>query len=210
MKKIFSIQIVTLLIFSGGLGGMLFFTDVYDEVYSGIVSVLCLSCLKLEPKTKKDFTFEIASDNSHPDFVLNNLLKGPIFLHFSGDACLGCEIMDPLIKQIFNIDFQKDEMINKTIIFEDSEIVYFYNNLDNTSEEMKKVFDIYDKEDIGGVPMFTVITLGYDHGIIRPYYVTLYGTLNKNNDVERISFLREILQESIEIYEQNKEGYSPF
>ena len=55
MKKIFSIQIVTLLIFSGGLGGMLFFTDVYDEVYSGIVSVLCLSCLKLEPKTKTYF-----------------------------------------------------------------------------------------------------------------------------------------------------------
>ncbi len=49
------LQISALIIVSGSLGGMLVFTDVYEEVHSGIVSVLCLSCLKLEPKTKTNY-----------------------------------------------------------------------------------------------------------------------------------------------------------
>ena len=60
MNKMLVLQISVLMIVSGSLGGMLVFTDVYEEVHSGIVSVLCLSCLKLEPKSKTDFTFETA------------------------------------------------------------------------------------------------------------------------------------------------------
>ena len=170
MRKMFALQIGALLIVTSGLGGMLFFTDVYEDVHSGIVSILCLSCLKLEPETTKEYTFDPAFGDSHPNFVLDNLSKGPVFLHYGADACLGCEIMDPLIKQLFSIDFEQDEMVYKIVNFEKSDVVYLYNNIDHTSEEMGNSLLVYDKDNIRGLPMFSVVTLGYDHGIVKPYY----------------------------------------
>ena len=209
MKKILAIQISALIIVSGSLGGMLAFTDVYDEVHSGIVSVLCLSCLKLDPKTKTDFTFETADGEPHPDFVLENLTKGVVFLHYSEDACPGCDIMYPIIQDLFNITFGKKDTIHEIISFEDSDVAYFYTNVDHTSEEMENSFPIYDKDHISGLPMFAIITLGYDKGIIRPYYTTIYGTLGLDNNEDRFAFLTELMQDSIDIYNQNSEGYNP-
>jgi len=51
--------------------------------------------------------------------------------------------------------------------------------------------------------------LGYDKGIIKPYYTTVYGTLGLDNDMDRIEFLTELIRESIDIYNQNSEGYNP-
>lgn len=209
MKKILAIQISALIIVSGSLGGMLAFTDVYEEVHSGIVSVLCLSCLKLDPKTNTDFTFETADGEPHPDFVLENLTKGVVFLHYSEDACPGCDIMYPIIQDLFNITFGKKDTIYEIISFEDSDVAYFYTNIDHTSEEIKNSLPIYDKDHIGGLPMFAIITLGYDKGIIRPYYTTIYGTLGLDNDEDRFAFLTELMQNSIDIYNQNSEGYNP-
>jgi len=209
MNKMLVLQISTLIIISGSLGGMLVFTDVYDEVHSGIVTVLCLSCLKLEPKTKTDFTFETAYGEPHPNFVLENLTNGVVFLHYSEDACPGCDIMFPIIHNLFNITFEKEDMVYKLIDFEDLDIAYFYINIDHTSEEMKNYFPIYDKDHISGLPMFAIITLGYDKGIIKPYYTTVYGTLGLDNDMDRIEFLTELIRESIDIYNQNSEGYNP-
>ena len=203
------LQISALIIVSGSLGGLLVFTDVYEEVHSGIVSVLCLSCLKLEPKTKTDFTFETAYGETHPDFVLDNLKKGVVFLHYSEDACPGCDIMYPVIQNLFNITFGKEDMIYKVFSFEYLDVAYFYTNIDHTSEEMENSFHIYDKDHISGLPMFAIITLGYDKGIIRPYYTTVYGTLGLDSDKDRIAFLTELIQESIDIYNQNWEGYNP-
>jgi len=209
MNKMLVLQISALIIISGSLGGMLVFTDVYDEVHSGIVTVLCLSCLKLQPKTKIDFTFETAYGEPHPDFVLENLTNGIVFLHYSEDACPGCDIMYPVIQNLFNITFEKEDMVYKIIDFEGLDIAYFYINIDHTSEEMKNYFPIYDKDHISGLPMFAIITLGYDKGIIRPYYTTVYGTLGLDNDIDRIEFLTELIRESIDIYNQNSEGYNP-
>ena len=209
MNKMLVLQISALIIISGSLGGMLVFTDVYDEVHSGIVTVLCLSCLKLQPKTKIDFTFETAYGEPHPDFVLENLTNGILFLHYSEDACPGCDIMYPVIQNLFNITFEKEDMVYKIIDFEGLDIAYFYINIDHTSEEMKNYFPIYDKDHISGLPMFAIITLGYDKGIIRPYYTTVYGTLGLDNDIDRIEFLTELIRESIDIYNQNSEGYNP-
>ena len=209
MKKMLVLQISALIIVSGSLGGMLAFTDVYEEVHSGIVSVLCLSCLKLDPKTKTDFTFETADGEPHPDFVLENLTKGVVFLHYSEDACPGCDIMRPILQELFNITFGKEDTVYEIIGFEDLDVAYFYANIDHTSEEMKNSFQIYDKDHIGGLPMFAIITLGYDKGIVRPYYTTIYGTLGLDNDEDRFTFLTELIQESIDIYNQNSEGYNP-
>lgn len=209
MKKMIVIQISALLLISGGLGGILLFTDVYEEVQSNIVLVLCLSCMKLEVKTIKEFTFETANDEPHPDFVLDNLTKGPVFLHYSEKACPGCDIMYPIIKQFFNVEFEKNEMFYEMVNYENSSVSYIYTNIDYSSEEMRDSLSIYDKDHVHGLPMFSVVTLGYDRGTIRPYYTSVYGTLGFDNDEERISLLTELMQESIDMYNQNWEGYNP-
>jgi len=209
MKKMIVIQISALLLISGGLGGMFLFTDVYEEVQSNIVLILCLSCMKLEVNTIKEFTFETANDEPHPDFVLDNLTKGPVFLHYSEKACPGCDIMYPIIKQFFNVEFEKNEMFYEMVNYENSSVSYIYTNIDYCSEEMRDSLSIYDKDHVHGLPMFSVVTLGYDRGIIRPYYTSVYGTLGFDNDEERISLLTELMRESIDMYNQNLEGYNP-
>jgi hypothetical protein len=207
MRKMLALQITALLIVSGALGGMIFVTDAYEEVQSRIVSVLCLSCIKLEPKTTQNFTFDTADNAPHPNFVLENLTKGPVFLHYSQDICAACEVMFPIVKQIFGVEFEKQDMFLKKVAFDTSNITYIYINLDHTLKFLGDSFPVYDKDDIGGLPMFIVVTLGYDHGTIKPYYTALYGTLNAPTDQQRTAILEEILQESLDIYEQNKEGY---
>lgn len=209
MKKMFVVQICALIIVSGSLGLMLVQTDIYDRVQSGIVEVLCLSCLKLEPITDTDFIFETANGKPHPDFVIENLTKGVLFLHYSEDACAGCDIMYPIIKDLFNIEFGKEDLVYNITNFDDNKIVYYYANLDHTNDNMKNSFPIYDKDDIKGLPMFSIVTLGYDKGIIKPYYTTLYGTLNLDNDADRLDYLKDLLNQSIVIYSQNSEGYNP-
>ena len=185
MKKKLLLQICVFILISGSLGLMIIETDVYDRVQSGIVEVLCLSCLKLEPTTEVDFIFETANGEPHPDFVINNLTKGVVFLHYSEDACMGCDIMYPIIKDLFNIEFGKEDMVYNITFFENNLIPYYYINIDHTNQLYRDSFFIYDKDNVKGLPMFTIVTLGYDKGIIKPYYTTLYGTLNLDNDEDR-------------------------
>jgi hypothetical protein len=207
MKKSFIFQITALFIVAGLFLGTLFAANVYEETKARIVEVLCLSCIKLEPKTIQEFTFNTVNNASHPYFVTENLTKGPVFLHYSENVCAGCEIMFPIVKQLFNVEFEKQDRFSATVTFENQNITYIYINLDNTTDVLENSFPVYDKDDIGGLPMFTIVTLGYDHGIVRLYYTTLYGTLNVPTDADRTSVLREILTESIEMYQQNKAGY---
>ena len=209
MKKIFLIQICALIIISGSLSIMLIETDVYERVQSGTVEVLCLSCLKLEPITQSDFIFETSNGKPHPEIIKENLTIGVVFIHYSEDACSGCDIMYPIIKELFKIEFGKEDMVYTITNIEEFEIPYYYINLDHTNEKMKDLFPLYDKDNIKGLPMFTIITLGYDKGIIKPYYTTLYGTLNLDNDQDRLKYLSELLHQSIDIYIQNSEGYNP-
>jgi hypothetical protein len=209
MKKLLLIQLSLIIIISGSLSFMIVETDIYDRVQSGIVEVLCLSCLKLEPVTELEFIFDTSDGQPHPDFIIENLTQGVVFLHFSEDACAGCDIMYPLIMEIFSIDFEKEDMVYEIAKFEDFNFSYYYINLDHTNDVMRNTFPIYDKDNIKGLPMFTIITLGYDKGIIKPYYTTLYGTLNLDNDPDRLDFLRELLRQSIDIYIQNYEGFNP-
>jgi hypothetical protein len=207
MNKIFLLQLTTLLVVSGMLGGLFLTADVYEETRSRIVEVLCLSCIKLEPRTIREFTFNTVDNASHPYFVTENLTKGPVFLQYSEDVCAGCEVMFPIIKQLFNVEFEKQEMFSGTVIFEHQNITYIYINFDHTLDVYENSYPIYDKDDIGGLPMFTVVTLGYDHGTVRPYYTTLYGTLNVPTDADKTALLTEVLHESIILYNDNKAGY---
>lgn len=210
MKKFFVLQVCALVLVSGALGGMFAFTPVYNEVRSGIVLVLCLSCLKLEPKTVADFTFETVNGVPHPEFVLENLSKGPVFLHYSGDACAGCDVMYPVIKNLFSIEFGKQDMFHTLVTFENATVSYIYVNIHHTTDTLRDAQSIYDKDLIAGIPMFTLVTLGYDNGKVKPKYTTLYGTLTTygaSTDEQRLEFLQQLVRESIEVYKQNEAGF---
>jgi hypothetical protein len=209
MKKRTILQISASLIVAFSFIGMLAMANAYEETKTRIVEVLCLSCIKLEPKTIQEFTFATQDNAPHPYFVIENLTKGPVFLHYSEDVCAGCEVMFPIVKHLFNIEFEKQDMFSDTVMYDYTNITYVYINLDHTIDAYENSFPLYDKDDIGGLPMFTIVTLGYDHGAVRPYYTTLYGTLNVPTDADRTSLLQETLTESIEMYQQNKAGFHP-
>jgi hypothetical protein len=173
MKKQTVLQMTALFLISGLLIGVIVAVKAYEETKARIVDVLCLSCIKLEPKTIQEFSFRTANKAPHPSFVTENLTKGIVFLHYSEDVCAGCEIMFPIIKQLFNIKFEKQDMFSETIVYNQTNIRYIYVNLDHTIDMLEESYPVYDKDDIGGLPMFTIVTLGYDHGVVRPYYTTM-------------------------------------
>lgn len=209
MSKILVIQVGIMILISGTLGGMLLYSDIYEDVYSKIVSVLCLSCLKLNPKTHLNFTFETANDEPHPDFVLDNLTKGPVFLHYRDDVCPGCDEMEPIMKEIFGVNYSMEERFYKMVKFDNSNITFIHINLDHTDKEKRNSFFIYDKDHIGGVPMFAIVTLGYDRNFVKPYYTTGYGYLEKDTPEEAKEILIKVIKDAINIYDQNREGYKP-
>ena len=61
MEKIKIIRLCSIFIVCLGLLGMFVFSDVYDDTKANIVDVLCLSCLKLQPKTSSDFIFRVGA-----------------------------------------------------------------------------------------------------------------------------------------------------
>lgn len=203
MKKLAVIQLTALLLVVGLLFGMFTATNVYSEVQSRIVSVLCLSCIKLQPKTDKEFSFTTANGKPHPPFVLENITKGPIFIDYSADVCKACDDMAPIVKQYFNnVSYNKTDAFHKTITINNQNITYIYINIDHTTKEKYDSLDTYDKANASGLPMFTFITLGYDNGIIKPYYTSIYG-------VQNIQLIDSLVSDMIELYNQNHEGYVP-
>ena len=116
MHKLFSVQISLLIIFAGAFGGMLIFTDVYDDIKSTIVEKTCYSCIKMDPISRIDFTFDTVDNFSHPSFVLDNLTKGPIFLAFRQDVCAACDKMELILKDILNVEFGKIILQYTTVV----------------------------------------------------------------------------------------------
>jgi hypothetical protein len=206
-KKTIQVAIVIALTFA--FVGMLIGTEVYAEVHNGIVSVLCLSCIKLDPVTSADFTFETATDEDHPNFIIENLTEGIVFLHFSGDACHACEVMHPVIEEIFNITFSEQDMLYKRLQYQNITLNYYFTNIDHAVDYRIKSFFTYDKEHIEGLPMFTIMTINYDRGIVKPYYTSLYGILNLDTNEERLAFLQDVLDDSIQLWNENIPGFEP-
>ena len=208
-KKMFYAQITAFILITGAFSAMLVGTDVYDDVHDGIVEVLCLSCLKLDPKTSNEFIFETANDQTHPSFVLDNLSSGIIFLHYSEDACPGCDIMLPVVQNLFSQDFEKKDQVSTNVIYNEKSISYFYTNIDHSTDFRSESFKIYDAQDVKGMPMFTIITLGYYSGIIKPSYVTIYGTLGVDNDEKRTELFENIIEDAFTLWNENIPGYEP-
>ncbi len=211
MKKLLVIQVCAIVLISGSLAGIMTTTSVYDEVQSVIVSILCLSCIKLDPKTHLEFTFETANGQNHQEFILDNLSKGPVFLAYRTNPCEACDDMEPIIQDIFGVHFEKEEIVIKTVSFDDTNVTFIHINLDETTEDTQELFDsfsIYDQDHFEAVPMFTIITLGYERGFINPFYASVYGKLNLHNDEDRKQFLLNMISDGISLYNENYEGYN--
>ena len=208
-KKHFYAQLTVFILISGAFSGMLLGTDVYSEVHDGIVEVLCLSCLKLDPKTSNTFIFDTVDDMNHPSYVLDNLSSGIVFLHYSEDACPGCDIMLPVVQNLFSLSFEKKDQISTSLNYKNQKISYFYTNIDHSTEERSESFKIYDAQDVKGMPMFTIVTLGYYSGIIKPTYVTIYGTLGVDTDEKRAEIIDEIIDDAFTLWNENIPGYEP-
>jgi hypothetical protein len=202
-------QIILFILVSGALSGMLIGTDVYSDVHDGIVEVLCLSCLKLDPKTTVEFSFETATGAPHPDYVLDNLSKGIVFLHYSEDACPGCDIMLPVVQDLFSVNFEKKSMFSQHVTYNSNNMTYFYTNIDHATQARIDPFETYDIRDLNGLPMFTIVTVGYDKGIIKPKYTTLYGTLGEDTDAKRMNVLENVLDDALVLWQENIPGYEP-
>ena len=209
MKKFAAVQISILVIVSVSLAGMLYYTDIYEKTQGGIVEVLCLSCIKLYPLTSTDFVFETATGDPHPDFIWESLRDGPVFLHYSEDACAACDVMFPSVTEFLQVNPIKDKSYHTLTSYNDQPVHYYYIYLDDeaTSQEHLDTFNIYDKDHIHGLPMFSVVTINYAHsGIIEPYYTTLYGQF-EDTDPQRIQFFSELMDEAFVLYDENLPGF---
>ena len=206
MKKLIVLQISLFIVFAGSFVGMLAGTDVYGNIKSTIVDITCFSCIKMDPVSRFVFTFKTFDNKPHPEFILENLTeKGPIFLAFRQDVCTACDIMEPLLKELFNVDFDKKDLFYQTINYSGTDIVFYHINIDDPYEKETEAFYIYDRDNRGGVPMFVFITLGNNSGNIQPYYITAYSTLGKHSKAERKAFFNEMISLGISYYKKNKE-----
>lgn len=201
MNKLFVVQISILVISSGAFAGMLVYTDVYNDIKSTIVDTICLSCIKMDPVPKFEFTFKTADNRPHPDFILDNLSDGPVFLAFRADVCTACEVMDPIIVDIFDVEFGLKEMFYQSVNFQGSNISFFHINKDEPYEIETEAYYTYIKDEIDAVPMFVMITLGNNSGTIEPYHMTEYGTLGTTDNKERKDFLIKMVDKGIELYD---------
>ena len=208
-KKVIALQISLILVLSVGLGYMFAFTDVYAEVFFNIVSVTCLSCIKLQPVTSTDFTFNTANNKAHPDFVVENLSNGPVFLAYRTNVCEYCDEMDPVLMDIFNVSYTvEDAIVKKVKYFDDTPVTFIHINKDRVDDVFRLSQDVYDKDKIGGVPMFTVVTIGYDRGNISEYYTSVYGVLGFEEYNDRKQALIDIIDDGVRLYNEFGEGYN--
>ena len=197
MKKIVVIQVSLILFFSFAFGGLIIFTDVYDDIKLSIVERTCYSCLKLDKISALDFTFETVGNKDHPDFVLDNLTKGPVFMAYGSNSCNACNITDAVLMDVFDVEFGFNELVIKESNFDENIITFFHINVDEHGDEYLYSFNVYDKSNQNAVPMFVVITLGNNSGVVKPCYATAYGTLGSSK-FERKDFILEMIDLGLE------------
>lgn len=158
-------------------------TEGYERTDT-INAIPCLGCLALDPVSPENWYI---ADAEHPEFVLQNLSNGPVFLHYRTDVCAACDEMEPFIEEL------EDE--NGT------EVHFIHINLDHASAAEAASYDVYDvlgtPDDRSGVPMFTVVSFN-ETGII---FKSSYGSSSDGGRMKKDD-LSGINAEAIELYSQ--------
>ena len=194
-------QLVSIIIIMGLLiGGVLGGAYLYVKNSS---SATCLGCLGLNPFTEMKFTFKTANGADHPDFVLEKLGDKPLFIEYTqpDELCSSCKKMRPKVEDLIkNYDDEIDF------------IIIDVSNPSSSNYNYRDSFHVYDVENIHGgnfaTPTFVIITLGYDDGIVKPYFATGYGLIGENAD-EGKYMLSDTLDDALRIYDQNKNAWYP-
>ena len=112
-----------------------------------------------------------------------------------------------IIKDIFDISFEKEDTIYERLNYSGSTVNFYHLNLDHATPIQIDSFYAYDKDQRGGVPMFVVITVNYDRGKIKPCFTAAYGTLGLDSDKERRNFVTDMINDGLNLYELNSAGY---
>jgi hypothetical protein len=116
--------------------------------------------------------------------------------------------MEPLIMEIFDVEFEMEDTYSEVIDFHGSNMVFYHINNDYATGDLKELQAYYDTDGYKGVPMFTIITLDYLHGITSPYYLTFYGILDPDySNEERIEEIIKNVDDAILLWNENIEGY---
>ncbi len=208
MRQELLISLTAIVLVSVSLGGLFVFTDIYEQVQNTIVEVICLSCVKLNPATSFEFQFETTNGEDHPDFILDNLSKGPVFLAYRTDVCEYCDYMESLLIDMLGVEFEMQDVFSKTITFQGDTMTFMHINNDHASEMLRLSQEVYDVDGNRGVPMFTTVTFGYDRGFVKPYYNTVYGILNSEyTDEQRIEALTNLIVDARVLWKQNHAGH---
>lgn len=200
------VPLILMVLFTVGIGNMVY-NGTYDDIHGTIVSTLCLSCIKLDPVSRLEFVFETANGGEHPDFILENLTTGIIFIEYRSDVCKACDDMAPIIKNIFDLSFEKEDTLYERLNYSGSIVNFYHINLDHATKIQEDSFPMYDKDQRMGVPMFVVMTVNYDRGTIKPCFSAAYGTLGLDTDEERKTFVTNMIDDGLNLYELNSAGY---
>jgi len=143
---------------------------------------------------------------------LENLTTGPVFLAYREDVCEGCDIMEPLVQEILNVHFNpKSILYYEAADYSGSTVNFVHINVGRASGEIRDSFFVYDQDHRGGVPMFVMITLGNNEGVIEPCiipcYTTAYATLGLQSNEGRKAFLRRMISLGVEMYDEYYQEY---
>lgn len=180
----------------------------------------CLGCLGLYPSFEMEFTFETVDGKPHPDWVLEALEEGPVFIEFtqSDIRCPPCAEMRPKVERLEK-EF-KDTVtffILKKISNNEREFKMVYKSDEKiesiTEEEILEAYRPYDQQNFGGgdgwaTPTFVIVTLEKDNdGKIKPYFGTAYGIFKDNDSEKTKKELADILDFAIKRYDFNEKIY---
>jgi hypothetical protein len=117
--------------------------------------------------------------------------------------------MEPVLHDVFGVSYDIKDPFYATVLFGETNVTFIHINLDHADEEKKASFGIYDKDNINGVPMFTIVTLGYHPAFVKPYYATGYGFLGAGSPEAAHDVLLDMIDDASLTYQQNKDGYLP-
>jgi hypothetical protein len=198
-------QVLAVLVLASTGTGLLLTTDIYEDIYETIVATTCYSCIKMDPLPNLQFTFETANGDPHPNFILENLTMGPVFLGYRLDVCAACDIMDPLVQDVFGVTFEMDELFYESVDFDGSTVHFFHINLDHATGAFKDSFSVYGSK---GVPLFVIISLDNNSGIIEPAYAIAEATLGLPTNEGRKIFLQTMVEEALIRYSAYRDDYT--
>lgn len=185
-------------------------------VLKELMGAPCLGCLGLYPNVDLEFGFDTVENREHPDFILEALKDGPVFIEFTqnDENCPPCARMRPYIEDL-------EEDYNENVVFyiiniNEKEITKMFKNdkdINSISDsEAHEIFKVYDRGNIvgGGMATPTFIILTYDqdeNGNIRPSFAVAYGEFVEESAKKTDERLQESLDYSLALHHHYLEMY---